>query len=335
MEPSSNELPIPSAFPPHEPQSSAGPLAEPDKLSADAESETWRNEVAARLSRYRARRKAPPPRYPSLKLPFGAIESSTRTVAADTFATVSNQALALHPESVEPATVEEPQTEVAEVAPQSISAAALHPTAKIIEFPRFAWAPPAPPPDQLAEPVLDLPRILEVPEMAPPPPALGGITIEPVQREETRKRPGIDTPLHSAPLGLRIFAFLIDGIIVGFASALFSLIFWKVTGFEPPRLQLISLAAGIPCLFWAVYDYLLIVYSGSTPGMRGAHLELTRFDGSTAKRSLRRWRVLASFLSAASLGMGYAWLFLDEDSLCWHDRITHTYLGPKKLSHWN
>jgi len=46
-------------------------------------------------------------------------------------------------------------------------------------------------------------------------------------------------------------------------------------------------------------------------------------------RSLRRWRVLASWLSAASLGMGYAWLFLDEDSLCWHDRITHTYLAPK------
>ncbi len=26
--------------------------------------------------------------------------------------------------------------------------------------------------------------------------------------------------------------------------------------------------------------------------------------------------------------MGYAWVFLDEDSLCWHDRITHTYLAP-------
>jgi hypothetical protein len=53
--------------------------------------------------------------------------------------------------------------------------------AKIIEFPRFAWAPPAPPPDQLAEPVIDRPRILEVPEFAPLPPALGGITIEPAR----------------------------------------------------------------------------------------------------------------------------------------------------------
>jgi hypothetical protein len=56
---------------------------------------------------------------------------------------------------------------------------------------------------------------------------------------------------------------------------------------------------------------------------------LARFDGSPASRPLRRWRVLASYLSAASLGMGYAWVFLDEDVLCWHDRITHTYLAPR------
>jgi len=45
---------------------------------------------------------------------------------------------------------------------------------------------------------------------------------------------------------------------------------------------------------------------------------------------LRRWRVLASWLSGVSLGMGYAWVLLDEDGLCWHDRITHTYLAPKR-----
>jgi hypothetical protein len=28
--------------------------------------------------------------------------------------------------------------------------------------------------------------------------------------------------------------------------------------------------------------------------------------------------------------MGYAWVFLDENALCWHDRITHTYLAPTK-----
>jgi len=205
-----------------------------------------------------------------------------------------------------------------------------HSGAKIIEFPGIAWGPPAPPPDQLAEPVVGRPRILEVPEVAPPPPALGGITIEATERAEAEKRPGIDLPLQSAPLGRRMAAALIDGLIITAASALFGFVFWKVAAVRPPRLQLLGLAAGIPAVFWASYQYLLIVYSASTPGLRLAGLELTRFDGSSAARSLRRWRVLASWLSAVSAGMGYVWVFLDEDALCWHDRITHTYLAPRK-----
>ena len=94
--------------------------------------------------------------------------------------------------------------------------------------------------------------------------------------------------------------------------------------------QFLELAIAVPGVFWAAYQFLLIVYSGRTPGMMAAGLALARFDGTPTNRSLRRWRILGSYLSAASLGMGYAWVFLDEDALCWHDRITHTYLAPKK-----
>ena len=125
-------------------------------------------------------------------------------------------------------------------------------------------------------------------------------------------------------------AALVDGIIIAAASALFGFIFWKIDALRPPQVQLLGLAAGVPCLFWAAYQYLLVVYSGSTQGLRLAGLELARFDGTSTTRSLRRWRVLAGWLSAVSLGMGYAWVFLDEDTLCWHDRITHTYMAPKK-----
>jgi uncharacterized RDD family membrane protein YckC len=168
-----------------------------------------------------------------------------------------------------------------------------------------------------------------VPEVEPPPPALGGITIEAVEREEVQKRPGIDIPLQSAAVARRVVAALVDGIVITAAAALFGFIFWKITAVRPPLVQILGLAAGIPYLFWAAYQYLLVVYAGSTPGLRVAGLELARFDGTATRRSLRRWRVLASWLSAVSLGMGYAWVFLDEDNLCWHDRITHTYLAPK------
>jgi len=203
------------------------------------------------------------------------------------------------------------------------------PSAKILEFPRFT--PPTTPPDELADAVIDRPRILEAPELAPPPPALGGITIEAAQQAKDEKRPGIDIPLQSAPLARRIVAAAADGLIVAAASALFGFVFWKVAGIRPPRLQLLGLAAGLPCLLWAAYQYLLLVYSGSTPGLRMAGLELARFDGTRTNRRLRRWRVFASYLSAISLAMGYAWVFLDEDALCWHDRITHTFLAPNTI----
>ena len=242
--------------------------------------------------------------------------SSNQALALDTFAESASHAV-----------------ETAASAPLTTAPAAAPVTAKLIEFPR-SWTPPPPRFDELAEPVIDRgrPRILEAPEVIPPPPALGGITIETVERTETEKRPGIDIPLESAPLARRIFSAAVDGVIIAAACTLFAFIFWKVTAIRPPRLQIVGLAAGLSGLFWAVYQYLLIVYSGTTPGLRLARLELARFDGSPASRRLRRWRVLASFLSAASLGMGYAWVFLDEDSLCWHDRITHTYLAPKGVS---
>jgi uncharacterized RDD family membrane protein YckC len=300
----------------------------------------WRDELSARLNRYRARRKVRPPRYPSLSLRFEVPEvlASANAQSASSppeFEPVSTHALALDGMRHKPSAAAEAEEQfhpapAAETAQQLVQQPVAHPTAKIIEFPRFAWGPPPPPPDQLAEPVSERPRILEVPEVAPPPPALGGITMEAAEQQEAEKRPGIDIPLQSAPLGRRFLATLVDGMIVAAASALFGFIFWKVAAVRPPLVQILELAAGIFCLFWWVYQYLLIVYAASTPGLRIAGLELARFDGTSTTRSLRRWRVLAACLSGLSLGMGYAWVFLDEDALCWHDRTTHTYLAPGK-----
>ena len=327
MEPPPNQEPIHDCAAAGEAEFGTG------ALSNGPESEAWRNELSARLTRYRSRHKAPPPRYPSLRLPFGPAApvlkaSPIEESVSDAFESVVEAVV--QPDGIvhKDAKAQLAKAAVRDEAPASPPVAQTG--AKIIEFPRFAWAPPVPPPDQLAEPVMDRPRILEVPEVAPPPPALGGITIEPARVAEPEKRRGIDVPLQGAPLGRRLLASIIDWIIVGAASGLFGFVFWKVSLVRPPQIQLLTLAVGGPCLLWAAYQYLLLVYAGSTPGLRLARLQLSRFDGSPVKRSLRRWRVLASYLSAASLGMGYAWIFLDEENLCWHDRITHTYLAHRK-----
>jgi uncharacterized RDD family membrane protein YckC len=181
----------------------------------------------------------------------------------------------------------------------------------------------------LAEPVIDRPRIIEAPELLPPPPAMGGILIEPQDEPAPEKRLGFDIPLQSAHLRRRMLAGCIDALVVATAVTMFGYIFLRFASTVPPwRLDLEILG----CLFavlWAGYQYSVLVFSGTTPGLRLTHLQIQHFDGSPATRKLRRRRVLASILSAASLGLGYAWCFLDEDQLSWHDRITRTHLARK------
>jgi len=183
--------------------------------------------------------------------------------------------------------------------------------------------------DELAEPVFDRPRILEVPEVLPPPPALGGISIESTEELKDERRPGFELPLKPAPLSRRILAGMADALVVTAAFAGFAYIFFRITATVPPLRQGLSVGARLLAAFWAAYQYLLLVHAGSTPGLKLARLELSRFDGRPVPRRLRRWRVLASVLSGLSLGLGYLWCFMDEDELCWHDRITHTYMAPK------
>ena len=282
------------------------------------DSASWRQEIAARVDRYRSRRRSRGPRYPSLRLKFEAGEAlgPGRTWAGPNATSASTEAVR------QSALVEHTDAPV-EAQGKNLRET----TAKIIAFPRSTAAPVRL--DELAEPVIDRPRILEAPEGAPPPPALGGILIEPVQEQETEKRPGFDVPLPSAASERRLLACAIDAAIVLAASILFGYLFFKITALRPPLSLSLGAIAVISGVFWAAYEYLLLVYTGSTPGLKAAKLQLSCFDGTPASRNLRRWRVLASMLSAISVGMGYAWCFLDEDALCWHDRITHTYLEPK------
>src|ERR1700730_2243445 len=121
-----------------------------------SEGPAWRDELSARLDRYRARRKPRPPRYPSLRLrfdpPLGAAAASSASRPAPGFETASNQALALDG-SAEKSVPDEAQgaRPVPSQTPAQAStnvATAMIGTAKILEFPRFT--PPTTSPDELA-----------------------------------------------------------------------------------------------------------------------------------------------------------------------------------------
>ncbi len=127
----------------------------------------------------------------------------------------------------------------------------------------------------------------------------------------------------------RITASLVDGMIVLIALGMFCAIFYRITGVVLELREALTGAVPVLAIFWFGYQYLGLVLTGSTPGLRLAKLQLNRFDGTVPSAGKRRWRVFASVLSLASLGLGYAWSLIDEDQLCWHDRVTATHIAPK------
>lgn len=280
----------------------------------------WRQEVAARLNNYHSRRRRKPPRYPSLALKFDPpVPAPSRAAEAPRAAyQPAGRAEMATAAAAEEMAAEQVQVEEAPGAPFD--------SGNIIEFPR-PLIPPPPRPDELAEPILDLPRILDAPEAVSKQVPLGGIILEPEQLATASE---LELPLRVAPLGRRVLAAGLDGALVGAATLMFFVIVNKMATLLPSIHVLLGLGVALPAVLWAIFQYVFLVYTGSTPGMRLTKLRLAEFEGSAPGRGTRRWRALALALSAVSLGLGFLWCLLDEDTLCWHDRITRTYLdaGP-------
>jgi uncharacterized RDD family membrane protein YckC len=314
--------------------------------SSGADTDSWRVEVAAKLERYRNRRKPRTPRYPSLLLPFDAPESWSRSNTLGGSASVEaapKANLDLERPSADPVAGVDEEREISDRPANRHSASSaeqyLEQSAKVIEFPRSAAIPVFHPSD-LADPVFDhdRPRIVEAPEILPPPPALGGMLLEPSKPEPVDRRaadfPSLET---SASIMRRAAAVFVDGLIQAVGLGAFAAMFVRLNpslnpGLNPrltpgrDTLLLAAVLVSTALFLWMAYEFLFVVYTGSTPGLRTAKLRLARFDGSPLNRRQRRWRVLASFLAAFSAGLGYLWCFVDQDGLCWHDRITRTYV---------
>jgi uncharacterized RDD family membrane protein YckC len=196
---------------------------------------------------------------------------------------------------------------------------------KIIEFPRHVMLPVMPPSiEELAESIMDRPRILEAPEEVDTASPLSDISVAPEQEQYPAVE--FELPLQVAPMSRRVFAGLVDALIVLLGAAVFVWIVLKAGVPMPPAKAGFLFAMAASCVFWVIYQYLFLVYAGITPGMQIARLRLITFDGGPVRRQARRGRSVAMALSTLSLGLGLIWALLDEDTLCWHDRITRTYV---------
>ena len=197
----------------------------------------------------------------------------------------------------------------------------------VIEFPRGHYQ------HQLAEPVGDQLRIFEADEELPLPlpNPLREIEIAPEEPVHVLTEE-LEIPLHTASIEQRVYASAVDGAIMIAAIAVFGVASQFFATSLPMTKPLIASAAICIVLLLGIYYFLALSFSLSTPGMQASGLQLRTFDGQAPSRARLRCRAVATVLSFAAVGMGFAWALIDEDRLCWHDRITHTYLAPKSIA---
>jgi len=197
----------------------------------------------------------------------------------------------------------------------------------LIEFPRVQLH------QELAESVSDQLRIFEADEELPPlaPSPLSAIEIAPEEPLHVGAEE-LEIPLQIASMEQRVYASAVDGVIMIAAIAAFGVASQLFATSLPMTKPLIAGAAICIVLLLGIYYFLALSFSLSTPGMQASGLQLRTFDGQAPSRTRLRCRALATVLSFAALGMGFAWALIDEDRLCWHDRITHTYLAPRPSS---
>ncbi len=229
------------------------------------------------------------------------------------------------------------QFRISEPEPEPKPEAAIPPPApptqgNLIVFRRPFMEPPlAPQPsrDELAEPMNKRPRILEVPEDIMP--AVQGslfpeIRLDADEQESSSPRePQFEVPLRVALISERLMASLADLFLVVTAGLLFGAMAWRALPEIPHTKPFWMMLGAVTLFFWAVYQHLFLLYAGRTPGMRMRGIRLSTFDGRVPLWKQRSTRARFVFISFASVALGFLWALVDEDTLCWHDRISQTF----------
>ncbi len=132
-------------------------------------------------------------------------------------------------------------------------------------------------------------------------------------------------PIDSASLGLRVMSCAVDCCIIAATFVGFATVAAKTAG-QLPTGQGAAIAGGVSLFTLALmYQLLFFTLSDATPGMRYARIALCTFSDENPTRSAMRRRIIANLLAACPIGLGFAWAWLDDEKLGWHDRISRMY----------
>jgi uncharacterized RDD family membrane protein YckC len=136
-----------------------------------------------------------------------------------------------------------------------------------------------------------------------------------------------------ASLAERQWAGVLDLLFLGITCGGFLALFRSLGGQITLAKVDALVYASVLYLFYGLYFFVFTIFAGSTPGMQLRNLTCVRMDGSLPDTEQLLWRSFGYLLSAATLCLGFAWSFWDEDHFTWQDRISHTYITASMPLH--
>ncbi len=148
----------------------------------------------------------------------------------------------------------------------------------------------------------------------------------PVPAAMERDEPAAGVAVQPASMNRRILAAVMDFSLIAsafVAAALLAAVNVKTL----PSIRAMETGSALAlALTGAFYLALFFILAKATPGMKYAQLEICTLDGKRPTRAQRCVRLGAMVLSILPAGLGVALAVFDEQNLCWHDRLSGTYL---------
>lgn len=135
--------------------------------------------------------------------------------------------------------------------------------------------------------------------------------------------------LQVAAINRRLMAAVVDFSLI--ASAFLATAMAALSKADTlPTIKAMELGSAVALpLIGVLYLALFLTLAKATPGMKYARLEICTLGGERPARAQRIQRMTALLLSMLPLGLGGAWAVFDEQHLCWHDRMSGTYLRKR------
>ena len=148
----------------------------------------------------------------------------------------------------------------------------------------------------------------------------------PASAATERQEPATDAAVLPASMNRRVLAAVMDFSLIAsafVAATLLALVNVKVL----PSIKAMEMGSAVAlALTGAFYLSLFFLLAKATPGMKYAQLEICTLAGKRPTRAQRCLRLGALMLSILPAGIGVALALFDEQNLCWHDRLSGTYL---------